>query len=281
MTMARTRGPLSRPDDACRTLSPHFLPRSPEAMTTSVTPRAVLSAAALFVAACATGSKSASSGDSSATAATTITSNTMTTPPDTSWRSLLEQSAAPAWRGYKTDSLPKGWTVSNGVLSKKGSVEDLVSRDKFGNFELTLDWMLSPGGNAGIFYRATEEYEKVYWSGPEYQLLDDAKHPDGKSRLTSAGADYGLYPSPAGVVKPGGEWNTTRIVARGNHVEHWLNGTKMVEYELGSPDWEAKVKASKFASYPNYGRAKEGYIAIQGDHDGALSIRNLKIRELR
>ena len=251
-------------------------------MTRNVPPRAALSAiAALLVAACATGARDANAGDSSATATTTTTSTATTAAPDTSWRSLLDQGAAPAWRGYKTDSFPKGWTVTDGVLTKKGSVADLLTRDKFGDFELTLDWMLSPGGNAGIFYRATEEYDHVYWSGPEYQLLDDAKHPDGNSRLTSAGADYGLYPSPAGVVKPGGQWNSTRIVVRGNHVEHWLNGTKVVEYELGSPDWEAKVKASKFVAYPNYGRAKEGYIAIQGDHDGALSIRNIQIRALR
>ena len=234
---------------------------------------------ALAVAACATGSSKASD---SATSTTTTASNTAGAPaPDGGWRSLIEQSSAPAWRGYRMDSLPKGWTVADGVLSKQGSVEDIVTRDEFGDFELTLDWKLSPGGNAGVFYRGTENEEKIYWSGPEYQLLDDARHPDGKSRLTSAGAAYGIYPSPAGIVKPADQWNTTRIVVRGNHVEHWLNGQKVVEYDLASPDWEAKVKASKFGAYPNYGRASRGHIAIQGDHDGALAIRNAKIRELR
>jgi hypothetical protein len=132
-----------------------------------------------------------------------------------------------------------------------------------------------------VFYRGTEEYDHIYWSAPEYQLLDDAGHPDGKSRLTSAGADYGLYPSPAGVVKPADQWNSTLIVANGNTVQHWLNGQKLLEYEIGSPDWESKVKASKFVAYPNYGRAKRGYIAIQGDHDGSLSIRNVRIREIK
>ena len=140
---------------------------------------------------------------------------------------------------------------------------------------------IGSGGNAGIFYRGTEEYEHVYWSAPEYQLLDDAKAPDGKNRLTSVGAAYGLYPSPAGIEKPADQWNTTRIVARGNHVEHWLNGTKLLEYELGSPDWQAKVKASKFAVWPNYGKSARGLIAIQGDHDGALSLRNIRIRPLK
>jgi hypothetical protein len=167
------------------------------------------------------------------------------------------------------------------VLTKSGPVDDIVTRDQFGNFQMAFDWKLSPGGNAGVFYRGTEEYDHIYWSAPEYQLLDDAGHPDGKSRLTSAGSDYGLYPSPAGVVKPANEWNSSMIVVNGNTVQHWLNGQKLLEYEIGSPDWEAKVKASKFVAYPNYARASKGYIAIQGDHDGTLSIRNVRIRELK
>ena len=128
--------------------------------------------------------------------------------------------------------------------------------------------------------RGTEEYDHIYWSAPEYQLLDDATAPDGHNRLTSAGAAYALYPPPAGVLHPAGEWNTARIVVRGNHVEHWMNGQKLLEYELGSPDWTAKVEASKFKDWPNYGKAPRGYIAIQGDHDGTLSLRNIRIREL-
>jgi len=177
--------------------------------------------------------------------------------------------------------MPAGWQIVDGVLTKSGSVGDILTRDQFGNFELALDWKLGPGGNAGVFYRGTEEYDHIYWSAPEYQLLDDAGHPDGQSRLTSAGADYALYPSPAGVVKPADQWNSTLIVVNGNTVQHWLNGQKLLEYELGSADWQAKVKASKFVAYPNYGKAARGYIAIQGDHDGALSIRNVRIRELK
>jgi 3-keto-disaccharide hydrolase len=197
------------------------------------------------------------------------------------WRPLFDGTSTSAWRGYKSQTFPAGWRIVDGVLTKNGSVEDIMTRDQFGNFQLALDWKLSPGGNAGIFYRGTEEYDHIYWSAPEYQLLDDAGHPDGQSRLTSAGADYGLYPSPAGVVKPADQWNSTLIVVNGNTVQHWLNGQKLLEYEVGSSDWEAKVKASKFAAYPNYGRAKRGYIAIQGDHDGALSIRNVRIREIK
>ena len=197
------------------------------------------------------------------------------------WRPLFDGTSTSAWRGYKSPTFPAGWRIADGVLTKSGSVGDLVSKDQFGNFELALDWNLSTGGNAGIFYRGTEEYDHIYWSAPEYQLLDDANHPDGKSRLTSAGAAYALYPSPAGVVKPAGEWNSTLIVVNGSRVQHWLNGQRLLEYELGSPDWEAKVKASKFVAYPNYGRAPRGYIGIQGDHDGVLSIRNVRIREIK
>jgi hypothetical protein len=197
--------------------------------------------------------------------------------PNGGWRDLESLSA---WRGYKSQEIPKGWKLVDGTITKEGNAEDLVSRDQYGNFELSLDWMIAPKGNAGIFYRATEEYDHIYWSGPEYQLLDDAGHPDGKNRLTSGGSAYGLYAPPAGVIHPAGQWNSTRIIVNGKHVEHWLNGQKVVEYELESPDWTAKVKASKFGEWPNYGRASRGYIGIQGDHPGLLTLRNMKIREL-
>ena len=184
------------------------------------------------------------------------------------------------WRGYQTDTVPSAWHIENGVLTKATSTGDLITREQFGNFELAFEWKLAPGGNAGAFYRGTEEYEHIYWSAPEYQLLDDAGHPDGKNRLTSAGSAYGLYAPPAGIVKPAGQWNSSRIVARGTHIEHWLNGQKVVEYELGSPDWTAKVKASKFGEWPHYGQATSGYIGFQGDLDGELSLRGIRIRVL-
>jgi hypothetical protein len=195
------------------------------------------------------------------------------------WRSLIDPSMS-AWRGYKEEAMPKGWTVTDGVLSKTVGTNDIVTRDEYANFELSWDWKLHPGGNAGVFYRGSEEAQKIYFTGPEYQLLDDAGHPDGKSRLTSAGADYALYPVAAGIVKPADQWNSSRVVARGKHVEHWLNGQKVVEYEVGSPDWEAKLKASKFATAPKYGRLERGHIGIQGDHEGELAIRDMKIRVL-
>jgi hypothetical protein len=197
------------------------------------------------------------------------------------WRALFDGKSLDAWRGYKTDKVPDGWRIENGALAKDKPVADIVTKDQFGDFELELDWKIGDAGNAGIFYRGTEEYDRIYWTAPEYQLLDDIKGADNKSRLTSAGAAYGLYPSPAGHLKPVGEWNRTRIVVKGTHVEHWLNGVKLLEYELGSPDWQAKVKASKFIDWPNYGKAKRGHIALQGDHAGSLAFRNIRIREIR
>jgi hypothetical protein len=193
------------------------------------------------------------------------------------WRLLFDGRTTGGWRGYKTDVVPAGWHAVDGTLTKTTGTGDIVTTEQFGDFELAFDWKLDSAGNAGVFYRATEEYDHIYWTGPEYQLLDDAAAPDGRNRLTSAAAAYGLYAPPAGVVKPAGQWNSSRIVVKGNHVEHWLNGQKVVEYELGSPDWTAKVKASKFGAWPDYGRAAKGYIGFQGDHNGALALRNIKI----
>ena len=196
------------------------------------------------------------------------------------WRLLFDGQSMSAFRGYRSDVVPPEWHVVGGTITKSKSTGDIITREEFGDFELEVEWKLGPAGNAGLFYRANEEFDHIYWTGPEYQLLDDAAAPDGKNRLTSAGADYGLYPAPAGVVKPANEWNATRIVVRGNHVEHWLNGQKLLEYEFGSADWEAKMKASKFAVWPKYGRLARGVIGFQGDHNGELSLRNIRIRPL-
>jgi hypothetical protein len=202
-------------------------------------------------------------------------------PPIVGWLSLFDGRTLNGWRVYGGQSQPGGWFVKDGALMKSQATDDIITSEQFSNFELQFDWKLSRGGNSGVFYRATEEYNKVYWSSVEFALLDDANARDGQSRLTSAGAAHSLYPSPAGIVKPAGEWNTAKIVVRGAHAEHWLNGKKLFEFEFGSPDWETRVKASKFAAWPNFGRARRGYIAFQGDHAGELALKNLKIRELR
>ena len=196
------------------------------------------------------------------------------------WHSLLHKDSASDWRGWKEPGLPAGWHVADGVLSKNGDVDDLVSVRPYKDFEFELEWKIGKEGNSGIFYRGTREYDHIYWSAPEYQLLDDDNTEDGKSRLTAAGSDYALYPAAAGVVHPYDHWNKSRLIVKGNHVEHWLNGVKVVEYEFGSPDWKQKVAASKFSAYPHYGLASSGLIGIQGDHPGALAVRNVRIREL-
>jgi hypothetical protein len=197
------------------------------------------------------------------------------------WRLLFDGKTLSDWRGYKSADLPAGWRVADGIVVKDSGADDIVTRDTFANFELKIDWKLAKGGNSGIFYRGTEEYDHIYWSAPEYQLLDDKNAPDGTSRLTSAGADYALYPSPAGIEHPYGQWNTALIIVRGNHVEHWMNGKKLLSYTLGSADWAAKVKKSKFGAWPNYGKAAAGLIGVQGDHNGRLELRNIKIKVLK
>jgi hypothetical protein len=196
------------------------------------------------------------------------------------WRLLFDGKSMDAWRGYKSETLPAGWTVVDGTFTKATPVSDIISKEQFDNFELVVDWKIGEAGNSGLFYRGTEEYDRVYWSAPEFQLLDDLKAADGKARISSAGALMALYESPAGHLKTVGDWNTARIIVNGNHVEHWLNGVKLVEAEMGSADWNARVKASKFGKWPNFGLAKKGHLAIQGDHAGVLAFRNLKIRPL-
>jgi hypothetical protein len=195
------------------------------------------------------------------------------------WRLLLDGTTTTGWRGYRRADMPSGWKVVDGALTRVGQGGDIVTSDQFANFELALDWKVAPGGNSGIFYRVTELGDASYHSGPEMQVLDDAGHKDGGSRLTSAGSLYGIYAAPAGVVKPAGEWNAVRIVVNGSHVEHWLNGVKVVDYELGSPDWEKRVGEAKFKEWPAYGRAKRGHIALQ-DHGDWVAYRNIKIKVL-
>jgi hypothetical protein len=198
------------------------------------------------------------------------------------WRLLFDGLTTAGWRGYQMKEMPAHWKVVDGVLMKERTTTDIVSVTQYGDFEFTMDWLVAPRGNAGLFYRATEEYTRVYWSAHEYQIFtDDTTFADGRNPLTSAGAVYGFYPAPRGVVKPANQWNTARVVAKGNHVEHWLNGVKIAEFELYSPEWEAKFLASKFKPYENFARARKGHIAIQGDHNGVLRLRNIKIRELR
>lgn len=198
------------------------------------------------------------------------------------WQLLFDGTTLDGWRGYRSAEVPGGWRVENGTLhfvGSDGGRGDLITVDRYANFELSLEWRIAEGGNSGILYLAELGSDEIYMSAPEMQVLDDARHPDGQNPLTSAGADYGLYPAPRGVVRPAGVWNQVLIRVKDGQVEHWLNGQKIVEYTLGSPDWTARVAKSKFAGWPEYGKARSGFIGLQ-DHGDPVWYRNIKIRVL-
>ena len=196
------------------------------------------------------------------------------------WRLLFDGKTTNGWRAYGADTMPSGWQAVDGALTRVSRAADIITKEQFGDFEVTLDWKLEKGGNSGLFYRAVEGLEWIYHGAPEYQILDDAGHRDGQNPLTSAGANYGLNAAPRGIVKPAGEWNTARVLAKGTHVEHWLNGQKTAEYEQGSAEWAKLVSESKFKAWPQYGKAMRGHIGLQ-EHGGRVQFRNIKIRELK
>ncbi len=211
------------------------------------------------------------------------TPNTLT--PDeraAGWRLLFDGRALDGWTGYGRSDLPAGWQIEGDALAFVPGGEGgdaVVPGGPYGDFELALEWKIQPCGNSGIFYRGAEGHEAVWASAPEMQVLDDACHPDARYPSHRAGSNYDLHAATPGAVRPAGEWNQARIVAQGPHVEHWLNGVEMAEYEQGSPDWTARVAASKFREMPDYGRAMSGVIALQ-DHGDRVWYRNLKIRPI-
>lgn len=195
------------------------------------------------------------------------------------WRLLFDGSTLTGWRGYGMNEMPGGWAVEDGTLTRVGSGGDIITDEQFTDFELSLEWRVEEGGNSGVFYRAAEGEEWIYHSAPEMQVLDDANHADGQNAITSAGSNYALHPAPRGVVRAAGQWNSARVVVQGSHVEHWMNDTKVVEYELGSDDWKQRVANSKFVEWPAYGTAARGHIGLQ-DHGDWVAFRNIRIREL-
>ena len=197
------------------------------------------------------------------------------------WRPLFDGKTTAGWRGFLSKQMPDGWKAVDGALTRVGTAGDIVTIDEFADFELTLDWKIAKGANSGIFYRVVEnpEDESMWMVAPEYQIIDDKGYPEKLKDTQHTGANYDLQPPGRDVSKPAGEWNTTRIVANGKHVEHWLNGVKLVEYEIDSPEWKQLVAKSKFKDHPRYARAAKGSIGIQ-DHGDWAAFRNIKIREL-
>ena len=194
------------------------------------------------------------------------------------WKLLFDGKTLNGWRNYKKTTVSPGWTVVDGILTLSGeNAGDIITVDKYRTFELALDWRIGEGGNSGILYRGTEDNDYIWQSAPEMQILDNDRHADGKREVTSAGSVFDVYGVPHDAVHPAGQWNSVRIVANGDHIEHWMNGRKVVEYTLGSDDWKAKVAASKWKSVPTYGKSPEGYIGLQ-DHGDKVEFRNIRIR---
>lgn len=205
-----------------------------------------------------------------------------TEPGESAFVNLLEGGTLDAWRNFKVDTISDKWEVVDGVLGltgKKGG--DIVTREMYESFELELEWKISPNGNSGIFFHIIEDdsLEKVHYSGPEIQVLDNDGHKDGQIPMHRAGDNYDLQACSVETVKAVGEWNQVKVVVNKGHVEQWLNGTLVVEYQLGSPEWEAQYQASKFAKWPMYGRAGKGHIGLQ-DHGDPVWFRNIRVREL-
>ena len=196
------------------------------------------------------------------------------------WKLLFDGKTTEGWKGYKKDKVSDGWQVVDGVLTLAKGGGDICTVEEFADFEFQTDWKISPGGNSGIMYRVAETKGAPYETGPEYQVLDDEKHGDGKNPLTSAGSIYAVYPPAKKVVKPAGEWNHTKIVLKGNHVEHWLNNEKVAEAEIGSEDWNAKVAKSKWAKVTSYAKETKGKIDLQG-HGDKVEFKNIKILVLK
>jgi hypothetical protein len=195
------------------------------------------------------------------------------------WRLLFDGRTTKGWRRYKKTRMPDGWVVKDGCLVRVGPGGDICTDDEFDNFELQLEWRIAPAGNSGIFFRVSEQYDWPFFTGPEFQVLDNAEHADGRSPLTSAGSNYGLHAPVRDVTEPVGFFNQVRIVANGPHVEHWLNGVKIVEYELWSDEWKQLVANSKFKQWPAYGMMRRGHFVLQ-DHGDMVWYRNIKVREI-
>jgi hypothetical protein len=199
------------------------------------------------------------------------------------WKLLFDGKTTDGWHAYRGKAVGDRWKVIDGALvvsSKNGkNGGDIATNDDYANFDLTFEWKVTPGANSGVMYRVSEDKGAPYETGPEYQILDNKKHSDGRNPKTSAASCYAVYAPTKDMTKPVGEWNRGRIVVNGNHVEHWLNGEKVVEYDFGSADWNKRVGASKFAEMDRFGKNKKGRIDLQF-HGDEVAYRNIKIKVL-
>ena len=203
------------------------------------------------------------------------------------WELLFDGSSLDKWRDYNGEELTIPWFVEDGTITAKGDGSDetgyIVTKKEYENFEMKWDWKIADEGNSGVLYHVVEnsKFKVPYVTGPEYQLIDELNFPETLEDWQKTAADYAMYTTdPAKTnIKPAGEWNTSKIVFDNGHVEHWLNGEKVVEFEAWTDDWHARKNSGKWTSAPEYGLATKGAICLQ-DHGSAAWFRNVKIKEL-
>lgn len=206
------------------------------------------------------------------------------------WIELFDGQSLAGWHGFNKTGEVTNWTVEDGALVCLGSAHaakdahggDIVSDQKFENFELTWDWKVDKGSNSGVMYHVVEDpkYKAPYETGPEYQVIDDLGFPEKLEDWQQAGADYGMHvANDKKKLKPVGEWNSSKIVYNQGHVEHWLNGEKIVEFEANTPEWNKEKTEGKWKDYPDYASAKSGAIALQ-DHGNKAYFKNIRIKQL-
>jgi hypothetical protein len=228
------------------------------------------------------------SSDSEKTAGADAGQTEATEPPtEAGWIDLFDGKSLAGWHGYNKTGEVSNWAVQDGALVCLGAAKDahggdIVTDQKFDNFELTWDWKVDKGSNSGVMYHVVEgpKYKAPYETGPEYQIIDDIGFPDKLEPWQQAGADYGMQvANEKKKLKPVGEWNTSKIVYNKGHVEHWLNGEKIVEFEANSPEWNKEKTEGKWKDYPDYASVKSGAIALQ-DHGNKAYFKNIKIKQL-
>ena len=202
---------------------------------------------------------------------------------DEGWELLFDGQSMEKWKCWKKDYV-QGWAIEEHGMKAMGLPHgqggDIITKSTYGDFELFLEWKIGENSNSGIFFHVIEsdDYDAVYMTGPEYQLLDDVGFPKS-GPLHNSGANYDVHPPKFGQVKTLDQWNTTRIIVKGPHVEQYLNGRKVVEYDMWTDEWYEMKANSKWKNADDYGKFKEGHIALQ-DHGGTCNFRNLKIRKL-
>ncbi len=200
------------------------------------------------------------------------------------WKLLFDGKTTAGWRNFGNDKLNEGCEVQDGnlvILGKGGEMGgDILTVEQFEDFELYLEWAISPCGNSGIFFHVLEDgYSGPYETGQEYQLIDDEGFPEKLGEWQKTGADYAMHNPGQKTLKPVGEFNSSKISVKNGFVEHWLNGEKILTYELWTDEWKALVQNCKWKDYPSYGLARKGYVGLQ-NHGSSIKFRNIKIRDL-